>query len=124
MSWSFVIISHTGNINPAHFTYNGFIYKILFVYILFIFNELYRKYLKMYDNPEIASGMESSCEFFKKCANSSGLYTTNAAIYDQLNADILFRRGNDLYLPTFTCPLPCFNMNGSEWGLKMESKIK
>ncbi len=67
---------------------------------------------------------KAAVNFFKKCANSSGLYATNAAIYDQLNADILFRRGNDLYLPTFTCPLPCFNMNGSEWGLKMQSKIK
>ncbi len=50
MSLSFVNISHVGYINPTHFTQINFIYKILFVYILFIFNKCYRKCLKMSDN--------------------------------------------------------------------------
>ncbi len=52
---------------------------------------------------------------------------SRSAIFDKINADVLFRRVNSLFLATFMCPIviimPCFNMSGGEWGLKIQSEI-
>ncbi len=51
-------------------------------------------------DPKTAFTVGSSCEFIL-----SSLYATNAAIFDQINADVLFRKVNYLYLATFMCPI-------------------
>ncbi len=45
--------------------------------------------------------------------------------FDQINADVLFRRVNlpipSNFHPSDSVSIPCFNMNGSEWGLKIST---
>ncbi len=51
---------------------------------------------------------------------------SHSAIFDQINSNALFRKVNYQHPATFTYPivfLPCFNINGCKWGLKMQSEI-
>ncbi len=49
-----------------------------------------------------------------------------STIFDQISADVLFG-GSLTYVSNFhvslSASIPCVNMNGSEWGLKMQSEI-
>ncbi len=73
-----------------------------------------------------ASSMKNTSELISM-RNLSGLYATNTAIFDQINAGILSRRVNYPYLVTFTCPIvflyPAPTSMVVNGVLKMQSEI-
>ncbi len=90
----------------------------MFVYIFSIFHKRYRKYLKMCDvswkeclgqnhsSYKYSSYQSSTRSCFSRCNNLSPRSPlSHFVIFDQINADVLFRTVNYLYLTTFTCPI-------------------
>ncbi len=79
-------------------------------------------------DPETAFSVESSLNSHQ-CANSSVFYVTNTVIFVQTKADCLFRRVDYLqcipsgFHMSYSVSIPCFNMNGSKWDLKMQSEM-
>ncbi len=82
--------------------------------------ELIRQYLQ----GTIFSGVMTSVS--KAPGSPLSLSLSRSVFFDQINADVLLRRVN--YLPSnyhvsYDVIILCFNMNGSEWGLKMQREI-
>ncbi len=118
-SLSFVYIGHIGYREPNHFSPKTCIYEIV-VFAFSIFKKRYRKYLKMCDNIIKKNICVQICHhanvqarkaalgrnYFSKrnnfCLNGSQLLSLLLSISVQINAEVLFRRVNYLYLTTFT----------------------
>ncbi len=118
MSFSVVNTDHIGHINPAHFSPSNFIYEIwcFFTFCPYSINvtesswkcvtTLLKKKVcvKILLHADIRAG-KAALFFTIFPSVITFMSLPHSAIFDQINADVLFRRVNYLYLATFTCPV-------------------
>ncbi len=110
MSFFFVKMGHIGHINPAHFPPNIFIFEI---WCWFTFCPYSRNITESSWKCVTALVKKNICVKIlphanipaRKAALVRNYSLIHSVIFDQINADVLFRRVNYLWLATFTCPI-------------------
>ncbi len=128
-----------GYINPTHFPQNSFIYEISCQFtfcpdsinVLESSSKCVTVLVKKNNCAKIcldAMIQAIQATLVRNCfSRHSKRVISLSEIFDQINADIPFRRVNYPYLATSTCnivfPISHFNMNVREWGSKMQSEI-
>ncbi len=115
MSLSFVNISHIGYINPTHFSKIALStrYRVClhFAHIQYTSQKVPENVSQRYFHANIWARKAALVRnyFFRRinfCLKGPQLPSlSRSAIFGHINADLLFRRVNYLYLATFTCPI-------------------
>ncbi len=109
------------SVTTCHCLQNSFVWYIMYVYILSIFNKLLQKvpenmWRYLLKRPSVSKLLYANVQTIKATlvrnyfSRSNNFWLpvpslSHSAIFDQINTDVLFRRVNYLYLSTCMCPI-------------------